>query len=81
MNKTDPNGGFFQRTAIKRLSSTTPSRERSTFGLDDFQLAPCKGEGRFGKVYPARHKITGFLLAIKQVKKESVRLMLEQFIQ
>jgi serine/threonine protein kinase len=37
--------------------------------IDDFTLGACKGEGRFGKVYPAVHKKTGFLLAIKKVAK------------
>lgn len=49
--------------------------------LDDFIIGQCKGEGRFGKVYMAIHKKTGFLCALKKVKKESVRFMMDQFIQ
>lgn len=49
--------------------------------IEDFQLGACKGEGRFGKVFPAIHKKSGFLLAIKKVAKESIRLMIEQFVQ
>jgi aurora kinase, other len=48
--------------------------------LADFEIGPCKGEGRFGKVYPARHKKSGFLLAIKKIKKELVKDMMKQFI-
>jgi hypothetical protein len=38
--------------------------------IEDFQLGPCKGEGRFGKVFPAIHKKTGWMVAVKQIKKE-----------
>lgn len=44
-------------------------------------LGECKGEGRFGKVYLAIHKKTGFLFALKKIKKDSVKFMLDQFIQ
>ena len=49
--------------------------------LSDFHIGSCKGEGRFGKVYMAVHKKTGFLCALKKIKKESVRYMIDQFIQ
>jgi serine/threonine protein kinase len=49
--------------------------------LNDFQLGSVKGEGRFGKFYPAVHKKTGFLVGIKEIKKESLKYMLDQFIQ
>lgn len=44
-------------------------------------LGECKGEGRFGKVYLAVHKKSGFVCALKKIKKESVKFMIEQFIQ
>ena len=88
MISTDTTGNYYQQVNHKRISSLsayTPrkqkEREREEIKLEDFDLGSCKGEGRFGKVYPARHKKSGFLLAIKQIKKESVRLMLEQFTQ
>lgn len=37
--------------------------------LSDFVLSKCKGEGKFGKFYPAFHKATGFLFGIKVIKK------------
>lgn len=49
--------------------------------LNDFHLGSVKGEGRFGKFYPAVHKKTGFLVGIKEIKKESLKNMLDQFIQ
>lgn len=49
--------------------------------LDDFFVGDCKGEGRFGKVYLAIHKKSGFLCALKKIKKQSVKYMIEQFIQ
>lgn len=44
-------------------------------------IGEIKGEGRFGKVYVAIHKKTGFLCGLKKIKKDSVRVMLDQFIQ
>ncbi len=45
------------------------SKERSSvdreLSLNDFHLGSVKGEGRFGKFYPAIHKKTGLLVGIK----------------
>lgn len=49
--------------------------------LDDFHVGDCKGEGRFGKVHLAVHKKTGFVCALKKIKKELVKHMMDQFIQ
>lgn len=68
----------FQKFLAKRLSCTL--NQPRAWQLSDFEIGPCKGEGRFGKVYPALHKRTGFLLAMKKIKKELVRGMLKQFI-
>jgi aurora kinase len=59
-----------QTPASPKLEKTrswleTPREPR----LDDFTIGQCKGEGRFGKVYMATHKKTGFLCALKKVKK------------
>ena len=65
---------------MRSRRSSQAETSNSDVTLADFQLGECKGEGRFGKVYLAIHKKTGFLCAIKQIKKESVRLMMDQFI-
>lgn len=31
----------------------------------DFQIGKCKGEGKFGKIYPVKHLKTGSLYALK----------------
>lgn len=83
MSQTDPSGGFFN-LSMTRKTSNFSSKAKESFSelkIEDFQLGSCKGEGRFGKVFPALHKKSGFLVAIKQIKKEDVRLMLDQFIQ
>ena len=49
--------------------------------LNDFIVGQCKGEGRFGKVYMAIHKKTGFLCALKKIRKDAVKYMIDQFIQ
>ena len=47
--------------------------------MDDFEVGACRGEGRFGKVFMARHKPTGWLVALKRVRVEEVSQMMEQF--
>ncbi len=83
MNQTDPLGSYYQtprESANLRLSARIKEPTLS-LSIEDFQLGSCKGEGRFGKVYPAIHKKTGCLVAIKQIKKEELRLMIDQFVQ
>lgn len=47
--------------------------------LSDFMVGPCKGSGRFGKVFLAFHRKSGWMVALKRVEKEEVRPILEQF--
>jgi len=35
------------------------------FKISDFQLGLCLNEDSFGRIYPARHIFTGFILCIK----------------
>lgn len=37
--------------------------------IDDFKIGRKLGEGKFGCVYQAIHKKTGFLFALKKMKK------------
>ena len=53
---------------------------RGKLSIHDFELGKCKGEGAFGQVFPALHKETKMLVAIKKVPKEKVKYMLDQFI-
>ena len=48
--------------------------------MKDFEIGKCTGEGAFGKVYVARHKPTGMLVALKKIKKDKARIILDQFI-
>lgn len=48
--------------------------------LNEFAIGECKGEGRYGKVYHAVHKKTGWTLAIKKIRKETIRPIAAQFI-
>lgn len=36
----------------------------------DFEIGKCKGDGKFGRVYPCRHRETGTLYALKEIPKE-----------
>lgn len=50
--------------------------------LGDFALGKTLGEGKFGVVYQAIHKVSGMLFALKKIPKEMIKshLMIDQFI-
>ena len=50
--------------------------------LSDFVLGKNLGEGKFGTVYQAFHKLNGCIFAIKKVPKDKIKnhLMIDQFI-
>lgn len=50
--------------------------------ISDFTLGKNLGEGKFGVVYQAIHKPTGWLFALKKVPKDMIKshLMIDQFI-
>lgn len=41
--------------------------------IHDFSLGKTKGEGKFGTVYAAIHKLTGTIYALKKIPKETIR--------
>ncbi|CAM9223526.1 unnamed protein product, partial [Sphacelaria rigidula] len=50
--------------ANKSLAKTANVRRR-TWVLDDFEIGRRLGQGKFGKVYLARERRSGFVVAIK----------------
>lgn len=42
--------------------------------LEDFEMGQKLGEGRFGEVFLAKHKETGFLVAIKKISKMKIKM-------
>lgn len=54
----------------------------SKLSVRDFIMGKNLGEGKFGVVYQAVHKATGWLFALKKVPKEMIKshLMVDQFI-
>ena len=50
--------------------------------LNDFKLGKTLGEGKFGTVYQATHKKSGFIFALKKVPKDMIKshLMVDQFV-
>jgi serine/threonine protein kinase len=70
------------RRQFKRLLFESPSSasgEERELQYDDFDFERRLGEGAFGIVWRAKHKVTGQLYAVKQVGKEKVMQMLPQF--
>lgn len=54
---------------------------RYPWSLDDFELGKRLGRGKFGRVYVAREKQTGFVVALKTLfKKEIVKGRVERQI-
>lgn len=41
--------------------------------INDFVLGPSKGEGKFGKVYFAKHISTSTIYAIKKISKQILK--------
>jgi hypothetical protein len=75
-----------EQTLKRKLSATQLNRKpsflkgRAQLRLSDFMVGPCKGSGRFGKVFVAFHRKTGWMVALKQVEKEAVRPIMGQFV-
>lgn len=44
-----------------------------TFSTSDFQIGKCMGDGKFGKVFPCRHKHSGVLFALKEIQKDVIK--------
>ena len=40
-----------------------------TFTLEDFELGPSLGKGKFSEVFLARDKVSGYIVAIKIMEK------------
>lgn len=63
-------GGFEEKTTQKQVSTFAQKRRPSGFEpklicKNDFEIGKCKGDGKFGKVYPCMHKTTKTLYALK----------------
>jgi len=61
----------------------TPTSPKSPFthskhkiSINDFEVGKCAGEGAFGQVFPAIHRASRMLVALKKVPKEKVKYML-----
>jgi serine/threonine protein kinase len=59
-----------QRKAISEVSEK-PKRKELT--IEDFDLGRKLGKGRFGNVYLAQEKATGFVLAVKVINRRQLR--------
>lgn len=46
---------------------------KSDLSIKDFRIVRKLGKGRFGNVYLAQDKLTGFLVAIKSLQKKAIK--------
>lgn len=69
---------------VKSVSSPSSKKSEAVqyVEVNNFILGKSLGEGKFGIVYQATHKPTGWLYAIKKVPKEMIKshYMIDQFI-
>lgn len=56
-----------------RPESSSPKRPIKLPKIEDFRLGRLLGNGKFGSVYVAKHRLTGFVCAIKIIPKEMVK--------
>lgn len=66
---------------MTKKSYNEPKKVKPIY-INDFILGKVLGEGKFGVVYQAIHRPTGWLFAIKKVPKQTIKshLMVDQFI-
>ena len=53
--------------------STSPTEEKKTWNLQDFEIGSYLGKGKFGQVYLAREKRTRYIVALKVLDKEQLK--------
>lgn len=60
------------QTSKYKLEGRSPKMENFT-SVDDFELGRPLGTGRFGQVWLARHKPTGYIVALKMLQMDQVK--------
>lgn len=53
--------------------SSSPTRHSRMHKIDDFVMGKQLGCGKFGNVFVVKHKVTGFICALKIIPKDMVR--------
>ncbi|XP_049653728.1 aurora kinase B-like, partial [Accipiter gentilis] len=74
------------RVPLEPSALPAPPPPQRTFSLEDFEVGRPLGKGKFGNVYLARERSSGFLVALKvlfksQVEKEGVEHQLRREIE
>lgn len=69
----------FTKMSGIRTSHNTIVEDLENLKLSDFKLLGLLGDGAYGEVWKARHKLTGQFFALKIVEKVKVSRMLSQF--
>ncbi|XP_018335140.1 aurora kinase C-like [Agrilus planipennis] len=73
-NKTVPDHHVNKtyKLVVSMLSHECFENENYNWSLDDFELGQRLGRGKFGRVYMAREKKTGYLVAMKTLFKKEI---------
>ena len=76
--KIDKN--FIQRSLLLQKSKSPKFQSKiqlqsnfTTFTIEDFQIGKCLGKGRFGSVFLAKDKKSDMLVALKVIKKKTIK--------
>ena len=77
---TTQNSNFakFKHTSLRNSSNKGPSglkekeKEKKSLDLGDFYMGKKLGRGKFGDVFLVKHKATGFVCALKIIKKKTL---------
>ena len=71
----------FDKSSLKALKTQAKNTKNcirimtinSDFSIEDFQIGKCLGKGRFGSVFLAKDKKSDSLVALKVVKKKTIK--------
>jgi serine/threonine protein kinase len=60
------------KAELRRLPFQSPPHSGSKLKIEDFEKIKSMGKGKFGSVFMVRHRQTGFLAALKVIKKRQI---------
>lgn len=73
--KGDKKPSAFAKSSSPTSYNPSPSNSKmeTKITIRDFDVGKSKGEGKFGQVFVARHKLTSTLYALKKIPKQVIK--------